>query len=438
MTTPQQPGQPPAASAAAGNAATSSEPAASSAAGTTTDTPKPPIPRTIWVLSIAAFIIALGYGFIAPVLPQFAVSFNVSMAAAGAVISAFALARLIGAPGAGRLVDKLGSRPVYITGLLIVAIGTFFVAFAQAYWHILALRFFAGFGSTMFTLSAQALIVRVTPPSIRGRANAIYATAFLLGNIFGPIIGAALSFLGYRIPFAVYGLGVALAALIVWLLTNPKPGAQPLPPTKPAMQFTQAWRLPTYKSLLAVAFVSGFVNMGARVAVVPLFAASVFEHGAAASGLALTAYAVGTAIILQFSGRLADKLGRRPMIAMGLGTIALFTAILGFSTSFWPLMIISAFAGVGAGLMGPAMQAVLADIIGNDRSGGKVLSTYQMTMDAGQILAPVVVGWVAQVAGFAAAFGVCGALAAVALAVWLIGGTETMPTQPAAQKGARP
>ena len=121
----------------------------------------PKIPREIWVMVTAAFIIALGYGLIAPLLPQFVVSFDVSMAAAGAVVSVFALARLLGAPGAGVLVDKLGSRPIYLTGLSVVAASTFVVAFAQAYWQILALRFLAGFGSTMFTLSAQALIVRV-------------------------------------------------------------------------------------------------------------------------------------------------------------------------------------------------------------------------------------------------------------------------------------
>ena len=46
---------------------------------------KPKVPREIWVMVTAAFIIALGYGLIAPLLPQFVVSFDVSMAAAGLV-----------------------------------------------------------------------------------------------------------------------------------------------------------------------------------------------------------------------------------------------------------------------------------------------------------------------------------------------------------------
>ena len=391
------------------------------------DRHQPEIPRTIWVLASAAFIIALGYGFIAPVLPQFASSFNVSMAAAGAVVSVFALARLLGAPGAGVLVDKLGSRPVYLTGLSIVAVATFFVAFAQAYWHIVALRFIAGFGSTMFTLSAQALIVRVTHPSIRGHANAIYATSFLLGNVFGPIIGAALSFLGYRVPFAVYGIGVGVAAVLVWALTHkPAGGAAALPPAKPAMRFAEALGRPTYRALLVTAFTNGFVNMGARVAVLPLFAASVFEHGGAASGLALTAFAAGMAVTLQFSGRLADARGRRPLILAGLATAGVFTGALGLAHSFWSVIIISVLTGAGGGLMSPAVQASLADIIGNDRSGGKVLSTYQMTQDFGQILAPILLGAVAQAAGFGAAFGLCGALAAAAFVMFLVQGKETM------------
>lgn len=164
---------------------------------------KPTVPREIWVMVTAAFIIALGYGLIAPLLPQFVVSFDVSMAAAGLVVSIFAASRLIFAPVSGSLVDRVGSRRVYLVGLMAVAVTTGLVAIAQEYWHIVVLRALAGLGSTMFTVSAMGLIVRLSPPAIRGKCSATYATAFLLGNVVGPVLGAGLSFLGFRWPFFI-------------------------------------------------------------------------------------------------------------------------------------------------------------------------------------------------------------------------------------------
>ncbi len=49
-----------------------------------------------------------------------------------------------------------------------------------------------GIGSTMFTVSAVALLVRLAPASIRARVTAAYASAFLLGGIGGPVVGGLL------------------------------------------------------------------------------------------------------------------------------------------------------------------------------------------------------------------------------------------------------
>ena len=93
---------------------------------------KEPLPREVWVLIAANVVVALGYGVVAPVLPQYARHFGVSIAAATFVITAFALMRLIAAPPAGLLVQRLGERRVYISGLLIVALSTLACAFARA------------------------------------------------------------------------------------------------------------------------------------------------------------------------------------------------------------------------------------------------------------------------------------------------------------------
>lgn len=95
------------------------------------------LPPEIWVLVSAAFVIALGFGIVAPALPQFAREFGVGYTAASAVISAFALMRLLFAPASGALVQRLGERPVYLIGLLIVAVSTGACALAQTYWQLL-------------------------------------------------------------------------------------------------------------------------------------------------------------------------------------------------------------------------------------------------------------------------------------------------------------
>ncbi|QGU07029.1 Tetracycline resistance protein, class C [Corynebacterium occultum] len=382
----------------------------------------PRIPTEIWVLVSAAFIIAVGYGLIAPIIPQFAQSFDVGMAAAGAVVSIFAMSRLLFAPVSGRLIDKLGSRKVYLSGLMMVAVTTGLVALAQEYWHILLLRGIGGIGSTMFTVSAMGLIVRMSPPAIRGKASSAYASAFLIGNIFGPVIGAALSMLGMRIPFAIYGASVALAAFVVWWKMPKMDAAEERGrDTEPPLRFAEAFRDSAYRSALVGAFANGWSNFGVRVATLPLFAAAIFEHGGATAGFAMATFAAGNAIALQFSGRLSDQIGRKPLIISGLLVNAVFTGMMGFADAFWPLLLISAVAGAGAGLLNPAQQASLADVIGSKRAGGKVLANFQMAQDLGAITGPIIVGVIAEALGFRWGFLLCGVIGLLAALAWSFG-----------------
>lgn len=136
---------------------------------------RPPIPREIRVLIASAFVIAIGFGLVAPVLPQYAASFDVGVAAASIIVSAFAFMRLVFAPAGGVLITRLGERPVYLAGLLIVAASTGACAVAGGYWQLLIFRGLGGVGSTMFTVSAMGLIVRLAPPTIRGRVSSAYA-----------------------------------------------------------------------------------------------------------------------------------------------------------------------------------------------------------------------------------------------------------------------
>lgn len=380
------------------------------------------------MLVASAFVIAVGYGIVAPVLPAYARSFDVGIAAASIVVSAFAFFRLVFAPAGGALVSRLGERPVYLTGLGIVAASSLATAFAQSYTQLLILRGLGGLGSTMFTVSAMALLVRLSPPSIRGRVTSAWASMFLIGGMLGPVLGGALASFGLRVPFVVYAVALVIAAAAVAFRLS---GAQLRPPPEgdrqPPMQVREAFADRAYRACLASAFANGWCNFGVRVAILPQLAVAILDETWVA-GVALAVAAAATAVALQLGGRLADRIGRRPPVIAGLAITALGLGLIGYSTGLVMLLALAAVSGLGAGFVNPGQQAAVADVVGTDRSGGTVLSTFQMFQDGGAILGPVLTGIVADQLGFGPAFTMTAVISLLALVPWLLA-PETLPRE---------
>ena len=378
------------------------------------------IPREIWVLVASAFVIALGFGLILPVLPQFAQSFGVGATASSVVVSAFAFFRLVFAPAGGRLIARFGERPIYILGLVIVAISTGATAFAHSYWQLLVFRGLGGIGSVMFTVSAVALLVRLAPVSIRARISSAYASAFLFGGILGPVVGGLLGNLGLRVPFLVYAVALLVAATLVAVFLS---GASLRPPegspVLPVMTVRDGWRDNAYRASIASGFANGWANFGVRNAILPLFAAVVIGKQPWVAGTALAVFAAGNAVGLTLAGRLSDRMGRRPFIIGGLLVSGVATAVTGFASDLPTLVVLSVVAGIGAGTLNPAQQASLADVVGRERNGGPALAAFQMSADSGAIIGPIVAGVLIDYGSYPLAFGVTGLITLLAVVPWL-------------------
>lgn len=385
----------------------------------------PSVPREIRVLVAAAFVVALGFGLIAPILPQFATSFNVGVAAASVIVSIFAFARLVFAPVSGKLTDWLGEPAVYVTGVLVVAASTILCGFAQSYTQLLVFRGLGGLGSTMFTVSAMALIARMSPPQIRGRIAGLYSGSFLLGNVAGPVLGSLAAGMGFRIPFFIYGGALVVAASIVYFSLSHSRRATVKSPAEaaPAVEriaLSEAWGATSFRAALVSGFTNGWMAFGVRMSLVPLFAVSAFaSNGTLLAGLALAIFAVGNGAALTVAGKLTDAYGRRLPILAGLAIASLATASIGWVENIPLFIALSVVGGIGTGLMGPAQQAAIADVVGQGRNGGKVLATFQMATDFGSIIGPILAGFIADRAGFGWAFTVSGALGLLGVMAWL-------------------
>lgn len=388
------------------------------------DAGKPPaterIPAEIWTLLAATFFVAVGFGLIVPVLPQFADSFGVGATLVSVVVAAFSVMRLAGAPIAGPLVDRFGERPMYVTGLLIVALSSVATAFAADYWQLLIYRGLGGIGSVMFTIASSSMVVKYSPPALRGRVSSMWGGMFLIGGISGPFIGGLLAQIGMQVPFIAYGIGLVIAALIVAIMLGRGRNASSTnAPKLPPMRLAEAFALPSYRALLSVGFANGWANMGMRTAVVPLFVSQLLSGEPWAAGAIVATGALGNVLSLQWAGRASDRIGRRPLIMVGLLIAAVGLVLFAVTGALWFAFVASLIAGFGAGLAAPATQAAVADVIGRERSGGKTLATFQMSTDVGQILGPIVAGLIIDSVGYTWAFGLAAVVLVAPIAMWL-------------------
>lgn len=377
------------------------------------------LPSSVRVLVGAGFLVAVGYGIVAPALPAYARGFGVGVAAASAVVSAFAVLRLVFAPVTGPLIRCLGELRVFCCGLLVVGASSAACAFAADFPQLLVFRALGGIGSTMFTVSAAALLLRITPPTMRGRAAGAWATGFLLGSLGGPLIGGGLIALSPRAPFLVYAGVLGVVAVVAGRALRerraPRTGAAQRHST--GLPLAAALRHPTFRAALAANFVHGWTVYGVRVALVPLFMVDQLGWSSGETGLALTAFATGTAATSLISGRLADHHGRRPLVLTGLVVVGITTFWLGLGGSPVEIMAAALLSGAGTGLVNPPANAAVADLIAvrtNVVGAGAALAAYQMAGDVGAILGPVVAGLVAEWSGYTTAFSLTAVIAALA------------------------
>jgi MFS family permease len=378
------------------------------------------LPAEIRLLVGAGFVVAVGYGVAAPALPAFARSFDVGVAAASAVVSAFAVVRIACAPVSGWLAGRWGELRVFCGGLVIVGLSSAACAVAADYAQLLAFRAAGGLGSTMFTVAAASLVIRIAPPGMRGRASGAWATGFLLGTVAGPAVGGAVATTSLRTPFLVYAALLGVATVVSGVALRGR--VPPRPPdrsTSTRVTFSALLRHRTFRAALAANFLNGWTVYGVRIALVPIFVVEALHASTAWSGAALTAFALGTALTLQVGGRWSDGRGRRPPILTGSVIVALTALWLGLSTTAVGLLVAALLSGVGTGLMSPGVNASVGDLITKDNrnaDGGTALAGFQMVGDIGAVVGPVLAGLVAEGAGYPAAFATTSVIAAVSFA----------------------
>ena len=363
-------------------------------------------PREVGVLVFASFFVAVGFGIIAPTIPLFAKSFGVNNAQVGSIISAFALARFASGLVAGKLVDKFGERLVYTVGIAFVAISSFAAALARTYEQLLIFRSAGGLGSSMFSVAAGSIILRAVRDDQRARAQSLYNGSFLVGMMAGPVIGGFLTAISLRAPLLVYAFLLVVASVAGgFLLRNSVLAARPTEKsTAVKTSMRDALAMKPYVIALIISFTTAWVLFGMSRSVLPLFMVEDMKSSASFIGVGFTISAVVQGLFLLRAGRLSDQRGRKFSAISGLIFLGAYVVLLIFTFQPWVFLLSMFIGAFGSAFLSTTPSAIVGDVLKG--KGGQVIALYQMSGDAGAMVAPVVLGFIADHYGFRATFAI--------------------------------
>ncbi|MGY2896832.1 MFS transporter [Deinococcus sp. UYEF24] len=257
----------------------------------------------------------------------------------------------------GAWADQVGSKPLILAGCLLRTVGFTWMGFADSLPLLLAASLVAGLGGGLFDAPKNAAIIAVTRPEHRTRMFSLTSISGNLGMVTGPLIGAALLVLGFRVAAVTSGSVYLLAALVMgltlpWLRPSGKARSSGLNGLRVAAR-NQDFRRFTLV-LIGYFVLSTQLNVLVTLKAVQL-------GGVGATG-ALYGLSAGLAVALQYPVLrfVETRLRTRVALVGAVGLVGLSLGLMAFATSFPALLACVVLYSLGTMTVYPSQQTLTA------------------------------------------------------------------------------
>lgn len=364
--------------------------------------------EVLLIVSVSTTLVMLGQGITGPILPLFARSFGVSTAAIGLTLSAFALARMLTNVPSGLVADRWGRRILLIGGPIVTGLGSLLSAFATGLPSLLLWRFVAGAGSAMYMTGAVIVVTDIATNDNRGRLLAINQSALLLGITLGPAIGGVVAqFFGLRAPFVLVGIAAFVAG--IWNLLrvpetrglNPDPVPDDASGSAASGIKVRPFMLALTANFMLIGLVAFGVFMGrsGRQTILPLLGREEIGLGEAAVGGMFALMALINLVMTIPAGAVIDRFGVKTAIVPSAMVSAAGFMLFGFAGGAVAFFFAAIVLGIGSGMLGPAPPAYVA-AVAPAHMRGAVMGMFRTVGDSGFVIAPPLIGYLADHAGY--------------------------------------
>jgi len=360
-----------------------------------------------------------------PVLSLYAQSLGAGPEAIGFIVSASTLTGVFLKWPAGALSDIYDRRWLLLAGLLAFALPPFCYQFVSDVGWLIALRFAHGMATAVFAPIALAVVADLCREA-RGAAYGSYTAATQAGAMLGPVLGGWLVVsAGFPVAFLTAG-SLGAIALLLFLLMR-------LPPQVPHVASGAGFAAVVREMARGARTVLGNVRVvvtsvtdgarqvanGALMAFLPIYVVGI-GMDAAQAGALFGVQSVTSFFSRPTMGRASDRIGRRPLIVLGLVVCAASLAAIAFTRPFGALMVLSALFGFGEAIVNASAAALVADL-SELKTLGSAMGMQGTIMDIGHASGPILAGLLIGALGFQAAFSIIAGLVLLAAAAFRFG-----------------
>jgi MFS family permease len=386
----------------------------------------------------AILLVSLPFGILSFTLPIYGKAIGADAVQIGLFFSAFSLMTVLLRPLVGAGLDRIGRRPFLLAGLVGYGITMFVFAYATQVWIITLGRVCQGISSAFLWLAARAITADLASSDQRGRSFGSVDQASSQGAILGTFIGYGVLLTltfdnGWRPLFIGYGVLGLVAAFTA---------TRSLPETRSAMAGAQRDRRPLPRSrpwvlLLLVTAVTG-ASWAMISPILMVFLQEKLAVGVDALAWAYLPAALIWALLPSRLGRLADQLGRKPLMVVGLVAAAGSSFLIPHLASLAALTFLWAFQALCYAAGDPAEAALVTDLTGGDQRG-RAFGIYTLAAGLGATVGPLLGGWLYENTGVSSPFYANGAVLALCAIVLmaLLQEPGSAPTEGSGPPGVR-
>ena len=327
-----------------------------------------------------------------PLLPMFAASLGAGDVLLGFIVAVSTLTGMVLKPFVGILSDRTGRRAWLLVGTAVFTGMPFVYGFVDSPDQLVLVRVAHGLATAIYGPVTLAYVAELSR-SNRAERLGWFSMARNAGYVVGPAAaGVLLLRMDPVLIFTVIGLLSSLAFLPIALLPETKPVARKHRPpfVKQAMQAI------TVASRSSGVWLAG--GMSAQVLIaeyalktfLPVYALSQGVNIAVVG--AYFALQEGTHLVLApLGGRLGDRLGHMPTVALGMAALAIGLLTLSLGQDIGALALSAVLIGVAQALVFPSALASVATIV-SERDLGACMGLVGAMKNSAKVAGPILAG----------------------------------------------